>query len=423
MNSNFDAIRNEGRLLYEYIRGSHLYGLNVETSDIDTSGVYMCKPNELIGLGFDYKDQVSDSKHDNTWYEIGNYLKLLLKSNPTVMESLFVPKDKIIGDVHPLMQIILDNKNEFITKACFAPLFGYAREQIHKARGLNKKIVNPVKERLTPFDFIYTFYNQGSTKIRNWLDNRGLLQKYCGLVNIPNMHDVYGVYYDWGNFFNEENITFEALASVYTSKPTQTLINLVEFIIDTYNLKCDCFGDEDYESTINNLRNWFNNQHPIGYRGMVSEEKDSNELRLSSVSKGETPICYVTYNQTGYTKHCLDYKNYKDWEKNRNPIRYESNLNKNYDSKNMMHCTRLIHMGLELAKGEGFNIERTWDREFLLNIRNHKIEYDELIDYIEQKHQEFNEAIKTSQIKEKIDVDFVNSLLIEVRKEQLKKIF
>ena len=225
MNSNFDAIRNEGRLLYEYIRGSHLYGLNVETSDIDTSGVYMCKPNELIGLGFDYKDQVSDSKHDNTWYEIGNYLKLLLKSNPTVMESLFVPKDKIIGDVHPLMQIILDNKNEFITKACFAPLFGYAREQIHKARRKKKKIVNPVKERLTPFDFIYTFYNQGSTKIRNWLDNRGLLQKYCGLVNIPNMHDVYGVYYDWGNFFNEENITFEALASVYTSKPTQTLIN------------------------------------------------------------------------------------------------------------------------------------------------------------------------------------------------------
>ena len=60
-------------------------------------------------------------------------------------------------------------------------------------------------------------------------------------------------------------------------------------------------------------------------------------------------------------------------------------------------------MGLELAKGEGFNIERTWDREFLLNIRNHKIEYDELIDYIEQKHQECNEAIKTSQIKEKID--------------------
>ena len=421
METNFDKVRKENRLLYEYIRGSHLYGLNIETSDIDTSGVYICHPNELIGLGFDYKDQISDSKHDNTWFEIGNYLKLLLKSNPTVMESLFVPKDKIIGDVHPFMKIILDNKNEFISKACFAPLFGYAREQIHKARGLNKKIVNPIHERLTPFDFIYTFYNQGSTKFKNWLEYRGLSQKYCGLVSIPNMHDVYGVYYDWGMFFQTENITLDTLLTVFASKASDTLINMVNFIIDTYELKCSCFGDIDNETTIDNLKKWYNDQRVIGYRGIISEDKDSNELRLSSVSKGEKPLCYITYNQTGYTKHCIDYKNYKEWEKNRNPIRYESNLNKNYDSKNMMHCTRLIHMGLELAKGEGFNIERTWDREFLLDIRNHKMEYDQIIDYIETKHKEFNEAIKTSTIKEKIDVDFVNNLLIDIRKEQLKQ--
>ena len=36
--TNFDIIRNDGRLLYEYIRGSHLYGLNNENSDVDTSG-------------------------------------------------------------------------------------------------------------------------------------------------------------------------------------------------------------------------------------------------------------------------------------------------------------------------------------------------------------------------------------------------
>lgn len=32
--SQFDKIRGEGRLLYEYIRGSHLYGLNTDISDI-----------------------------------------------------------------------------------------------------------------------------------------------------------------------------------------------------------------------------------------------------------------------------------------------------------------------------------------------------------------------------------------------------
>ena len=47
--TNFEIIRNDGRLLYEYIRDSHLYGLNNEFSDVDTSGVYVCTPEELFG--------------------------------------------------------------------------------------------------------------------------------------------------------------------------------------------------------------------------------------------------------------------------------------------------------------------------------------------------------------------------------------
>ena len=84
---------------------------------------------------------------------------------------------------------------------------------------------------------------------------------------------------------------------------------------------------------------------------------------------------------------------------------------------------RLIHMGLELAKGEGFNVERTWDRDFILKVKNHGFEFDEIMAYVEEKTKEFNEAIETSTLKEKIDVDFVNDLLIDIRKQQLKTIF
>ena len=63
--TEFDIIRNDGRLLYEYIRGSHLYGLNNEDSDVDTSGVFICTKDELFGC-FGYKPQVTDSRHDNT---------------------------------------------------------------------------------------------------------------------------------------------------------------------------------------------------------------------------------------------------------------------------------------------------------------------------------------------------------------------
>ncbi|MBR6432572.1 MAG: nucleotidyltransferase domain-containing protein, partial [Muribaculaceae bacterium] len=47
--NEFDKIRNDGRLLYEYKRGSHLYGLNTETSDVDTSGVFICTADQLLG--------------------------------------------------------------------------------------------------------------------------------------------------------------------------------------------------------------------------------------------------------------------------------------------------------------------------------------------------------------------------------------
>ena len=36
----FDKIRNDGRLLMEYVRGSSAYGTNIEgISDVDTGGV------------------------------------------------------------------------------------------------------------------------------------------------------------------------------------------------------------------------------------------------------------------------------------------------------------------------------------------------------------------------------------------------
>ena len=60
MCNNFDKIRQEGRLLYEYVRGSTLYGLNTPQSDVDTSGVFICNPFQVLGLRLEYQPQVQD---------------------------------------------------------------------------------------------------------------------------------------------------------------------------------------------------------------------------------------------------------------------------------------------------------------------------------------------------------------------------
>lgn len=395
-----EELRNSGLIAYEYKRGSHMYHLNTETSDEDFGGVFFCPKKMLLGLRGRYEEQVSDSKSDVVFYEFGRWLELLLKSNPTVLEGLFAPEDCIVGEVHPAVRKILDNRELFLSKECFKTFYGYAVSQISKARGLNKKIVNPVTERKDILDFCYTFNDQGSLPIKKFLAENGLDQKYCGLVNIPNMSDgdssIYGVYYDFAAYFKFENI---------------------DWVRDWYN------GNSSYKKFFPSVSEQLSIQKRIEdkeffhYGGIVhpDEIEKSNTVRLSSIPKGEKTICFMAYNKNGYMRHCRDYKDYKEWEKNRNPVRYESNLGHNYDAKNVMHCMRLVRMAKELAQGKGFNVVRTWDRDYLLDIRNHKFEYEDVMAQLEREKLEMEEAIKSCTLPEKVDFDKVNDLLYDVR--------
>ena len=376
----------ENKLAYKFVRGSTLYNTNIETSDVDYGGVFILPNERLIGLPDFYQDQVSDERHDTTYYEFNRWVELLMKANPNALESLFVPTDKVIGDIHPAVQLIIDNRDMFLTKECFKSLSGYAYAQIQKCRGLNKKCVQPVMEKKEVMDFCYTFKDQGSQPMKEFLEERGLDQKYCGLVSIPNMKDVYGVYYDFAAYFHFEELKFDKWIK-------------------------GCIDTSVAASIIDRIRN----KEFYGYSGIVHPEGKSNEVRLSSIPKGEVPICFMTYNQQGYESHCRKYKEYHEWVEKRNPARYESNLKSNYDVKNVAHCVRLLHMGLELAHGDGFNVVRTWDREMLLNIRNHKYEYEEIIDYVERTFAHMKELAEKCDLPKTVDKQKVNELILQAR--------
>jgi predicted nucleotidyltransferase len=415
-----EELRKSGWIGYEYMRGSHMYHLNIETSDIDVGGVFICPKEMLLGLRSNYQEQIADEKNDTVFYEFGRWIELLMKANPTALESLFAPKDCIIGEVNPAIQHIIDNRDMFVSKECFKTFYGYAVSQIGKARGLNKKIVNPISERKDILDFCYTIKNQGSQPIKDFLEANNLDQKYCGLVNVPNMRDVYGVYYDFAAYFKFE--VFDK-SNWWTLNPDEendkVLLTEESFQNWCFDMRYrtvayDKFMDYDYAvKTYNRVIN----KEFFGYSGIVhpDEIEKSNEVRLSSIPKGEMPICNMSYNKDAYTCHCRDYKDYKEWEAKRNPVRYESNLNKNYDSKNVMHCMRLVRMAKELAQGKGFNVVRDEDRQYLLDIRNHKFEYDEVMEQLEKEKREMEIAIEQSTLPEHSDYNKINQLLIEAR--------
>lgn len=399
MSLTFKDIEDRGMLLYRYVRGSTAYGLALPTSDVDEGGVYLEPIDTLLDLGLDYQEQISDEKNDTTWYSLKKFMHLLMNGNPNVLEALFVD-DKFVLYEHPIMTEIKKHRHIFLTKDCFGPLIGYAKTQIMKARGLNKKIVNPVTERKDVLDFCYTFKNQGSQSMKEFLAERGLDQKYCGLVNIPNMKDTYGVYYDYA-----AHVHFEPMS----------ISEKIEF----KRQLCLRFNDPEWSYHHIDLR--IERKDFFGYAGIVHPDGKSNEVRLSSIPKGEKPICFMTYNQDGYTSHCKRYTEYQDWVAKRNPQRYLENKEKDYDRKNIAHSVRLMHMGIELAKEGIFHVDRTnIDRDFILDIRLGNRTYDEVITYIESKNEEMKQAMESSTLPEHIDVEVVNKLLLDIRYKQIK---
>ena len=440
--SNFDEIRNDNRLLYEYMRGSTVYGTAIEgKSDIDTSGVFIARPNTLIGLNLGYKDYVADARGDNSWYELTKWVKGLATSNPTMLESLFIP-DKFVLYKNSILTPFFENRNLFLTKQIYHPFFSFAFGQIKKARGLNKKIVNPINKKPEILDMCYVprYDKNGSTNIFNWLDYRGMKQKYCGLANLPNMIGCYELFYDWGTHFKEEGIEPKMCWVV-----PDDYISTTEL---TYQFKNGLIAEEEYnkkykesqryqmfdfiaeiygfkENDYMGFEEWVEGQFNIEryYRGIITENSPTTEVRLSSIIKGDKRLTVMYYNQNGFSQACREYKEYKTWEKERNPARYESNLNKTYDGKNLCHTFRILNMGQEIIEGKGFIVDRreVGDEKFLLDIRNHKFEYDELMEMVEKKEKEIKILFEKCTLPDKINIKDVNELLTDIQKSYIKK--
>ena len=375
-------LRDNGLILFECISGSHAYGTNKASSDTDYRGVFILPEDNLYGL--DYVGQVSDETNDVTFYELRRFMELLEVNNPNILEILNMPEANIVYK-HPVFDIILDNKLDFLTKNCKNTFGGYAATQIKKARGLKKKIVNPMeKERKSLLDFCWVPAEQGSMALKDYIEQLRQSHKgswtvkdyiphwMFGCVAIDHMKDSYHLFFDKSSF--------------------------------------DCFMTSSDDLIDDNI---YANRL---YNGV--EDKDGVQIKLSSVEKGEKPLTMFYCNIEGFSKYCSDYKEYWDWDEKKNPDRFKTNMDhgKNYDSKNMMHCIRLLRMAKEIGESKQINVRRTHDVADLMSIRNGDKEYDDLLAEANSIIAELPGIFDKSDLPEKLDHDFVNNILINMRK-------
>lgn len=157
MKLTIEDLKNKNLILFECISGSKAYNLYTEKSDTDIRGIFYL-PKELY-YGLEYQTQVSNTSKDIVYYEIGRFFELLLKNNPACLEI--------------------------------------------KAKGLNKKFLNPMaKKRRSVLDFCFIVNDGKSILLNNWLEEKNYKEKFCGLSKIHHAKDLYSVFYNEKSNYN-----------------------------------------------------------------------------------------------------------------------------------------------------------------------------------------------------------------------------
>ena len=350
---DINYLRENNLILLEAISGSRAYGLNTPSSDTDIKGVFILPRDQFYSL--EYTAQVNNESNDIVFYELGRFIELLSVNNPNILELLNSPKDALIYK-HPLLDQL--DSSRILSTLCKDTFGGFAFSQIKKARGLKKKIINPVdKERKSILDFCYVNHNNGSVPLLKFLALKNFNQSHCGLVNIAHMPGLYGLYHS----------------------------------------------------------------EKINYKG-IAKSSLSDDISLSSIPKGEPQIGLLYFNKDGYSTYCKSYKEYWDWVEKRNEARYQNTIDhgKNYDAKNMMHTFRLLEMAIEIGEQGIVNVKRT-NRDFLLDIKHGNYEYEALLTMASERQQEMVNAFENSSLKSRPDLEYLNQQLIAMRAELYQK--
>ncbi len=340
------ALKKSGSIIFECISGSKAYGLATPNSDTDIRGVFILPKEQFYSL--DYVGQINNDTNDEAYYELRKFIELCAKNNPNILEMLNIP-DECILYKHTLFDEI--KKEIFLSKLCKNTFANYAFTQIKKARGLNKKITNPVdKKRKSVEDFCIVNVGKKSISLHQFLSENALKKECCGLAKITHIKDCYTLFYNENlNYkgISKENANEVCLSSIPKEEEP---IGLLYFNLDGYSSYCKKY--KEYWTWV---------------------EKRNNKRYKSNISH-----------------------------------------NKNYDAKNMMHTFRLLHMAKEIGEESLINVKRT-DRNFLLSIKNAEFEYEDLVERAEVIKNELDSIYAASNLQEKPDLDSVNELLVSLR--------
>lgn len=407
MNNNFLE-----QTIVKHLAGSQAYGTSTPESDTDYRGIFVAN-KEFIWTPFYNVKEVNDtSEEDTKFYELNQYMKLYLTANPNILESLWVDPSDIVESTE---------------------LYDYLRS--YNAELLSTKIA-----------FTYTGYAYNQvTRMKNhhgWMDKERTAERRLNeiLLDFPNPDVVQWMYDTFPDYLvnrlNVTNLTKHNSGGIDFEKYMRdTSLQLVSthplkqyhFVRLVHNYSTEKVLDRDF-----NLLNYNKGYELIHYGenifALIKNDNEStvngdgslryfNKERTSEELKVQ-PELIVKFNEKEWKENSENRKNYHKWKKNRNTKRSQLESLYGYDSKFAMHTIRLLNTAEEALSTGNVHVKRP-DAAHLLDIRNGKYSYDEIMEMYNDKQHNIREVLyKNSVLPKKPNIKLATKVLLDIREMQ-----
>lgn len=345
----------EGRTIYLTRHGSHAYGTNVPTSDLDLRGVAIPPREYLLGYLHHFEQAETKGDPDIVIFDLRKFMTLACDCNPNVLEVLFVdPSDRV--KVTPAGQALLEHRHLFLSKKARHTFSGYAMAQLKRIETHRRWLLHPPAGAPVRTDF--------------GLPERCVMSK-DQLKAAESM--IRKRVESW-------QVDLDPLDD---AGKIQLRERLVEALTDMH------LATEDQQ--------WAAAGRALGFSDNFLELLD-RERRYAAAQR--------------------NWEQFNTWVQQRNPARAQLEAHHGYDSKHGMHLVRLMRMCRELLE-TGQLIVRRPDREELLAIRAGAWSYDQLMDWARAQDAALQEAYDHSSLPSAPDRRAVDALCVRLIESML----
>lgn len=316
-------------ILVKHYAGSHAYGTNTETSDIDIRGIFCADPIQVRTPFYRVKEQKIEGE-DTSFYELANYCKLAAENNPNILETLWVDWSDVM-EVTPAYGKLRENRHLFMSSKLAFTTTGYATAQLKRIKSREKHAsFLPDLNRLC--ELLLFCFEEGTIN-REWVINHCgekvfnyFLEKY-DINESDTIGEVEGSLLSVSHlvrYTNCEDLTYEALNVICKPKQTE-FIKMVQNLMDEKVLKFDFYSwHQGYQ-----LVPFGNDIFGIYQKEQKRTFTDTFEIiqffghdKREDYPK-EDLLFIVKFNEKQYKEAQHSYKMFWNWYENRNETRLE----------------------------------------------------------------------------------------------------